>query len=211
MLPCASCEGISTQINLNSDGTYSITRHYIGHDNHLRDTTKGNYTIKGEVVELLDIKEGAETPFYKIEERALRHLDLKGNPVEGELAHLYLLKKLGNEMVEGKRWQLTHLYGKEIEESTPETHFIIFRAEEGRAQARANCNYLSFGYKITDLYAIRFEGGISTMMACPDDLEDKFKEVIDRADNLSVSENSLTLNKGRMAPLAIFKLVGEEE
>jgi len=39
-------------------------------------------------------------------------------------------------------------------------------------------------------------------MACPDNLEDEFKEILELADNLSTDGKYLSLNKARMAPLA---------
>lgn len=43
----------------------------------------------------------------------------------------------------------------------------------------------------------------------PDDLEQKFIQVLDQADNLSTDGETLSLNKARMAPLARFQAVKE--
>jgi heat shock protein HslJ len=46
----------------------------------------------------------------------------------------------------------------------------------------------------------------TTMMACPDMATEKqFMEVLNIADNFSLNGNTMTLNKARMAPLAVFK------
>jgi len=66
---------------------------------------------------------------------------------------------------------------------------------------------LILNYRITNELAIRFDQGISTLMACPDGLEDEYVKVLSTVDNLSVSSDRLTLNKARMAPLAVFELV----
>jgi hypothetical protein len=48
-------------------------------------------------------------------------------------------------------------------------------------------------------------------MACPDDLEQEFLQVISEADNLSTDGKYLSLNKARMAPLARFVVVNDFE
>ena len=54
---------------------------------------------------------------------------------------------------------------------------------------------------------IKFNQGMSTMMACEDlDIENQFTKAVLAADNYSVNGNTLTLNKARMAPLAKFVL-----
>ena len=46
----------------------------------------------------------------------------------------------------------------------------------------------------------------STMMACPDmTTEKQFMEILNTADNFSLNGNTMTLNKARIAPLAVFK------
>lgn len=102
------------------------------------------------------------------------------------------------------------LNGKEVENSNPEEYFIIFNSEDGRAQAKANCNVLNYGYKIKNELQLEFKQGMATLMACPEgNIEDEFREVLNTVDNLSVDGETLTLNKARMAPLAKFKLVAE--
>jgi heat shock protein HslJ len=45
------------------------------------------------------------------------------------------------------------------------------------------------------------------MMACPDmELQDRFMKALEMADNYTIAENVLSLNKARMAPLAKFAL-----
>ena len=62
-----------------------------------------------------------------------------------------------------------------------------------------------FGY---DYYVFETNGNVaSTMMACPDNIEDEFKKILYTTDNLSTDGQTLSLNKARMAPLARFVLV----
>jgi heat shock protein HslJ len=48
----------------------------------------------------------------------------------------------------------------------------------------------------------------TTMMACLDmTVETQFMEILKTADNYSLNGNTMTLNKARMAPLAVFEAV----
>ncbi len=109
--------------------------------------------------------------------------------------------------VENKTWQLVELNGQPVN-GKADTHFLKFDAKEKRAQAKAGCNVINLPYEMKNEFQIRFGEGMSTMMACPDNLEDQLKEVLRTADNLSFDgKETMTLNKGRMMPLAVFKLV----
>src|SRR5690606_26376732 len=123
-----------------------------------------------------------------------------------DLALNYVLNKHGNPNIEDKRWELIELNGKPVQ-GKPETHYIIFRSKDGRIEAKANCNSMSWSYTIKNELQLKTEKGISTLMACPDNLEDELSGAISKADNLSTDGENLSLNKARMAPLARFKLV----
>ncbi len=206
VLPCADCEGIETELTLNKDLTYTLITNYLGKEEALGYELQGSFTWEGNNIKLDGIKKEEGSALYKVEENRVRHLDLEGNVITGDLEHLYILKKLGNLMVEDKRWELVELNGKEIK-GKPETHFIVFHSKKRHAEAKANCNVLILPYRIVDQLMVKFEHGISTLMACPDNLEQEFLEVLHIVDNLSTDGKTLTLNKARMAPLARFKLV----
>ncbi len=173
VLPCASCEGIETELTLNQDGTYKL------------------YTN------------------YRVEENQVRHLDLEGNAIEGDLETFYILTKEGNPVVEDQRWELVELNGKAVE-GDAETHYIIFHSADNRLEAKADCNVLQYNYRIKHQMMLEMEQGLSTLMACPEgSIEDEYREVLNTVDNLSCDGETLTLNKARMAPLAVFKLAQE--
>jgi len=206
ILPCADCDGIETELTLNGDLTYFLTSSYIGKEGSLTDTLKGNFTWMGNNVKLEGIPENVRPSMFKVEENQVRHLDLEGNEITGELAQHYVLTKNGNLMVEDKKWRMIELNGNPIN-GTAETHYIIFHSKDGRLEAKANCNVLLNRYKIRNELFLKIEQGISTMMACPDNLEAEFLQVLFQVDNLTTDGQTLSLNKGRMAPLARFELV----
>ncbi len=206
--PCASCPGIETELTLASELNYVLTTKYVDHKGV--DTVKGKFSWDGNVIKLDGIKDGERPTMYKVEEEKIRQLDLKGKEVKGPLASNYVLTKHGNLAVEDKRWKLIELYGKPIT-GNARTHYVIFHSKDGKLEAKANCNVILNTYKIKNQYQLSVTPGISTLMACPDNLEQELLKALAQADNLSVSETNLSLNKARMAPLARFELVMEQD
>ena len=206
VLPCADCEGIETELKLNNDQTYSLTNKYLDGKNSSTDTLTGTFIWKGNNVELEREIKDIRPDVFKVEENQVKQLDLEGKEVTGELANAYILKKNGNSEVEDKKWKLVELNGKPVS-GTADTHYIIFHSKEGRLEAKAGCNMMSYEYSIKNQLQVRFTPGITTLMACQETTEDKLKAVLDKADNISVGPDVLTLNKARMAPLARFELV----
>lgn len=205
ILPCADCEGIETELSLNAESEFVLISEYI--DRFVIDTVKGTFTWEGNNIKLESQQD--EMPLlYKVEENQLRQLHLDGKEVTGELAQHYVLRKNGNLNVEDKRWQLVELNGQKVK-GNPDTHYLIFHSKEGRLEAKADCNVLLNDYKIKNELQLIIQPGISTLMACPDRLEDDYFKVLTLADNISTDGKTLTLNKGRMAPLARFELVVE--
>lgn len=111
--------------------------------------------------------------------------------------------------ITGKTWRLTELYGKPIHLKNPKGNpYFKLDMKEMRYQGNAGCNGLGGTFEIKpEVMRIKFNQGMSTMMACEDlDIENQFTKAILAADNYSVNGNTLTLNKARMAPLAKFVL-----
>lgn len=207
VLPCADCGGIETELTLKDDLTYRLTKAYLGKEPVVKDTLVGTFSWEGSNIKLTGINEGEGSPWYKVEENKVRHLDLEGNTIKGELANRYILTKNGNPLVEDKTWRLVELEGQPITES-PENHYLIFHSKEGRIEAKANCNVLALEYKIKNELMVYFGQGLTTLMACPDsDTEQRLLKVLSTVDNLSTDGKTLSLNKARMAPLAKFELV----
>lgn len=91
-IPCADCEGISVQITLNSDETYQLSYSYLGKADDTPETASGKFTwdeAGGAIT--LDVKDCP--PYYKVGENKLIQLDMSGNPIDGELAEMYVLTK----------------------------------------------------------------------------------------------------------------------
>jgi len=87
--------------------------------------------------------------------------------------------------------------------------FFTLKTDENRVTGFAGCNTLTGAYTLEDGNRIRFSNMGVTMMACPDvDFnESSFLEVFNLADNYTINGDTLTLNVGRRAPLAVFEAV----
>lgn len=88
-LPCADCDGIKTELQLNADNTYILKETYEGHDKKPF-ITKGKTTVDGNIVTIHDKSENHQ---YLIENNQATALDMEGKKIEGEMASLYILKK----------------------------------------------------------------------------------------------------------------------
>ncbi len=107
----------------------------------------------------------------------------------------------------GNKWKLIELNGQPVADRVNDKEpFIEFDDTDKRYTASGGCNGLGGTYAITGEGRITFSQGMSTMMACENmTIENQLKEVFGKADNFTVSNNILSLNKARMAPLAKFQ------
>jgi heat shock protein HslJ len=195
-LPCADCEGIAYKLILAED-TFSLETTYLGKSQEVISST-GTYswTKQKNVIQL------SNKDYYWVIENQLVKLDMQGNKISGALADKYYLKK---EMpiqspIIGK-WKITEMMGQPIKTEGAKTPMLEFRSD-GRFSGNAGCNNIGGGFELKEPLGIRFSKIMSTLMACADmQQEEQLKQALETADNFSLSENQLTLNKGRMAPL----------
>jgi uncharacterized lipoprotein NlpE involved in copper resistance len=207
-LPCADCEGIATTLTLKSDGSFQRVQYYKGKSEQAV-VESGTFTWDdtGSYI-VLALKDGS-TQAYKVGENQIWHLDKDNQRITGDLADAYILKK--NRMdysLENKTWVLKELMGQPIEFKEDQTKATLnFNSENAMIYGSNGCNRISMGYELLEGLRIKIAPGISTLMACPDDtISEAFNEVLQRADNYTVNNGELQLNKARMAPLAKFQL-----
>ena len=90
-MPCASCEGIETVVELKDDNTYKATYTYMGGDEYtVSNNSAFTWDESGQVVILVaedDIKQ------FKVGENHLTLLGDDGEVNTGELAEYYVLKR----------------------------------------------------------------------------------------------------------------------
>jgi heat shock protein HslJ len=205
VIPCADCEGIQTTISLASNHSYTRTMVYLGKQG-LPFSDTGNFTWdeSGTMIEIKE--ESGQTQKYKVGENKLFHLDQSGAPITGALAEKYVLTKNPTDSrLEGKKWMLTELRGKPVDTGSGRPGFLQFDHETGNFSGNATCNNFFGTYELKEGSRITFGAAGSTMMAC-ENMEDEktFHEVLKQADNYSLTDSTLSLNKAKMAPLARF-------
>ena len=91
LIPSAGGEGISVQLTLNTDDTYQLSYLYIG-ENEEPYVSFGSFTWddNGAII-TLDCDECP--PYYLVGENELTQLDVNKEPITGDLASMYILKK----------------------------------------------------------------------------------------------------------------------
>lgn len=108
-------------------------------------------------------------------------------------------------------WQLQTLEGKDYSNFKNQGREIGFtlNKEGNKINGYSGCNNFFGTYKMEAGNRISFSSLGATKMACPDVAfnENEFLEIFGLADNYTLSGNTLSLNVGRRAPLAIFRKV----
>ena len=205
-LPCADCEGIEKILTLNKDQSFVSKDNYLGKkDSDFDSRGYFKWLENGQVI-LLSDENG--TSFF-VGESTLTQLDKSGNKITGELADLYILKKqpTNNDSYTftDVKWKLVKLMGKDISNSDA---FISFATDGNRVFGDAGCNTFTGVFKVEHGSQLELSNIAVTLKACPDmTIENPFMKVLNTADNYSLNGNQMTLNKAKMAPLAVFEVI----
>ena len=114
-----------------------------------------------------------------------------------------------SQKIEEVHWRLTALLGKTLVlDEAQRKPYIRLKRDNNRLQGFGGCNFLTGSYVLKEGMRIRFSQMASTMMACPSlDDEQALFRILEEVDSYSLKDGILTLNKARMAPLAIFEAV----
>ena len=210
-LPCDDCSGIATTLTLRSDGDFRRVEFYKDKSQQaIVERGSFSWDDSGSII-ILAFEDGS-TQGYKVGENQLWHLDENLQQRSDSLADQYILYKNRMDLaLENKKWVLKELMGQtvELQEGQKEA-YLIFNSENAMVSGNNGCNQISMGYELLEGNRFKLAPGITTLMACPyENISDQLNEVLDRADNYTISDGELHLNKARMAPLAKFKLVPE--
>lgn len=108
-------------------------------------------------------------------------------------------------------WKLIEINGQKVtaENATAKEPHLILKSEENRVNGNGGCNSFFGTYELqANTNRISFSKMGSTRMACMGvNVEDEFLNVLETVDNYTVKNDTLQLNKARMAPLAKFVAV----
>ena len=116
-----------------------------------------------------------------------------------------------DQQIAGKYWKLIKLEGQEVEmaENQESEIFFTLNAEDNTVGGFAGCNSITGEFELAEGNRIRFTNMGITMMICPDLLvdESEYMQVFELTDNYTIHNDTLSLNVGRRAPLAVFEAV----
>lgn len=124
---------------------------------------------------------------------------------------LIVLTRIDHPEIVNKYWKLIELDGKEVtmsENQEREQYFTL--RNDSTVTGFAGCNQLNGSYSIVDGNRIKFESDMAvTLKNCLDtDInEQDYLEVFRIANNYTINEDTLMLNIGKRAPLAVFEAV----
>jgi heat shock protein HslJ len=110
-------------------------------------------------------------------------------------------------VITDRRWKLVELDGKPVADLVNgKEPYILLQEKEARYSGTAGCNGIGGNFTLLDNGRIKFSQGMSTKMYCDNmEIENGLSKALIAADNYSISGDDLSINKGRMAPLARFK------
>ena len=114
------------------------------------------------------------------------------------------------EGITNKYWKLVTLEGQPVKMAPGQEREAYFMLKDSsRVVGFGGCNVLNGGYELqADRLRLRFTNLLTTLKACPDpNQEPAFLEVLNQADNYTMRGDTLMLNVGRRAPLAVFHAV----
>ncbi|WP_299782127.1 copper resistance protein NlpE N-terminal domain-containing protein [uncultured Formosa sp.] len=204
IIPCADCDGIKTVIELNNDLTYSKKTKYLGKSTDIY-TEQGSFNWNNSGSEVT-LKSENKSQTYFVGETVITLLDSSGKKITGALTNNYTLKKQDANSLKNTPWKLVEIYGKPIDKVTKQP-FLVLNTEDNRISGNTSCNGFGGEYKLLEGNRITVSKIMHTMMACPNmEVENKYMKVLEVADNYTVVNGVLNLNKGRMATMAKFEV-----
>ncbi|MBA6151327.1 META domain-containing protein [Gelidibacter maritimus] len=111
--------------------------------------------------------------------------------------------------IENTKWIITTLEGQDMSDREENGQVIYFtlNSEDNRVNGFSGCNSFMGTYKLEEGNRISFSQMGVTKMACPDAKidESQILSVFEHADNFTITDGKLALNKAKRAPLATFK------
>lgn len=203
VLPCADCEGIQTTLVLDEDMTFEKFTRYLGKE-ITPFVEEGTFSWNASEKKITLENGNSDSPAqYILLENGLLQLDMDGNKIDSELADQYLLFPIDH--LVNHHWRLTELFGKPISEELHDEPYLIFQTKENQLTGNAGCNSLSGYYILRSGNRIEIPPFVKTLKMCLNmEIENQLSKAIGMTDSYSITQDTLSLNRARMAPLAKF-------
>lgn len=103
-------------------------------------------------------------------------------------------------------WTFSMIFGQDVAAGEGRELPHLTFTDDGKVQGHTGCNPLNGTYTLEHGLRIRF-ADIATGLAFCEDVpyENQLLEALNTADNYTLNDGTLSLNKARMAPLAILQ------
>ncbi|HLW31497.1 MAG TPA: copper resistance protein NlpE N-terminal domain-containing protein [Aequorivita sp.] len=200
-MPCDDCDGIKTKIELNQDLSYTKTTQHLGiSDTEEKTSGTFSWNKSGSNISL-----DYENSFYKVGENILIPLDGNGNLLTNNLK-----KATMDSEIKEVFWKLVELNGQRHHIAEDRTAvYIELKNKDNIVTGYGGCNFFNGTYTLDeDSNRLHFSNMKSTMRACDRmETERLLYDVLKKTDNYTIKNDTLSLNKARMAPLAKFAAV----
>ncbi len=207
MIPCADCEGIEVEIQINENNTYKRVLNYIGkEESKFSDEGAFEWDETGGKIRFV-LDENDISNWYRVGENQLLMLDTEGNIIESNFpSDIFIIEKIDvDNVLLNKYWKLVELNGKDISvnaESGNTEPFLSLNKGDNRVFGNTGCNNLMGSFKVASDYGnegkIKFSQMATTRMACRDvNYEKDFLKALESCDNYSILNDTLSLRKGR--------------
>lgn len=203
--PCADCEALETELTLSEDKEFKLVEKYKGKSEEVVVRT-GKFSFDSTTMNV--VLEGEGLPRIKLAENAVVFLNLEGEEVKGETEDLYRLMKKERSLFQTE-WELIEFKGQPVTDSlTQLIPTLIIDTINNRASGNASCNQYSGNYQTDGMLLLSFEEMVATKKGCLGaNIEQAYLTTLNKVDNYTISNNILSLNKGKMATLMKFEAV----
>ncbi|ANW95688.1 hypothetical protein AXE80_05085 [Wenyingzhuangia fucanilytica] len=199
-IPCADCEGIQTKISIHSDLTYTKEVKYLGKSDELI-TEKGKFDWD-EIGSNIIIDETS----YMVGENTLIQLNKQKENIKGALATQYVLSKIATDTIlTDVQWELIELQGEEIEKENKNIPYFTLSTTDNNISGNSGCNNFHGSFDLKFGNRLSISRLASTQKLCFNaPYEGAMLKALEVMDNYAIKNDTLSINKARMAPLAKF-------
>lgn len=202
---CENCPGTQTVVYINADNTFRIERKKLEKDNDFV-VEVGMFEWDASGNHISASLPSGEILKFQVGENRLFELDADGKRKSASDESFGILEKNQNELF-GKKWYLKQLMGKELtsDQMPMGPAYMVFSFFDNRVYGYNSCNQFFGTFEEMDGFGLKFSRIASSLKACNDmSIEDEFNSVLNTVDSYYVSQDSLQLIKGKMAPMAIL-------
>lgn len=126
-----------------------------------------------------------------------KNMDTKSNPFDLEA---------NRKALTAQKWEIEKIFGRDIEAPEGRDEPTLKFNMDGTVTGHTGCNPINGTYTLEEGLRIKFNNMATGLALCSDvPYEREFLDILNTADNYTIADGMLSLNKARMAPMAVFE------